>query len=89
MFALGSLVRSPFNGFITIAQRIQEAVDGQAAAEAVTIKNTLSEMYMQLDSGRMTAEEFEEREKTLLDRLDEIESHGMDLSDNASSDDDN
>jgi len=87
MFVLDSLVRLPMGGIYTIARRIQEAVDGEAAGEAARIREQLRDMYMQLDSGRMAEAEFAPIEKQLLDRLDELESHGMDLADGGESND--
>jgi len=87
MFVLDSIVMAPVGGIFTIARRIQEAVEGEAAGEANAIRTQLRDMYMQLDSGRMSAEEFEPREKALLDRLDALESHGMDLTDGGASHD--
>ena len=39
------------------------------------ISNQLSELYMMLETGKITEEEFNEKEGILLDRLDEIEDY--------------
>ncbi len=44
--------------------------------EAVSITNELSELYMMLETGKITESEFDAREKELLDRLDEIQEEG-------------
>ena len=44
--------------------------------EAESITNELSELYMMLETGKITESEFDIREKELLDRLDEIQEQG-------------
>ena len=44
--------------------------------ETMSITNELSELYMMLETGKITESEFDAREKELLDRLDEIQEEG-------------
>ena len=44
--------------------------------EAMSITNELGELYMMLETGKITESEFDAREKELLDRLDEIQEEG-------------
>jgi hypothetical protein len=43
------------------------------AGEADRIRESLTELYMQLETGEITEEEFEQQEAVLLDRLDVLD----------------
>jgi hypothetical protein len=79
MFLLDKLLTTPL---LWIAKEINDAVQKEQSGESETITRSLSELYMRLETGKITEEEFETEEKTLLDRLDAIE-----LSDQESDDD--
>ena len=49
--------------------------------EADSITNELSDLYMMLETGKITESEFDAREKELLDRLDEIQGEETDIED--------
>jgi hypothetical protein len=70
MFLLDKLLTTPL---LWIAKEINEAVQREKAGESEAITQSLSELYMRLETGKMTEEEFEAEEKQLLDRLDAIE----------------
>tara|TARA_B110000503_G_scaffold130543_1_gene204052 strand:+ start:186 stop:485 length:300 start_codon:yes stop_codon:yes gene_type:complete len=70
MFLLDKLLTTPL---LWIAKEINEAVQKDKAGESESITQSLSELYMRLETGKMTEEEFEAEEKQLLDRLDAIE----------------
>tara|TARA_B110000259_G_scaffold180225_1_gene220685 strand:+ start:3390 stop:3689 length:300 start_codon:yes stop_codon:yes gene_type:complete len=70
MFLLDKLLTTPL---LWIAKEINEAVQKEKAGESEVITQSLSELYMRLETGKMTDEEFEAEEKQLLDRLDAIE----------------
>jgi len=70
MFILDKLLTTPL---LWIAKEINEAVQKEKAGESEAITQSLSELYMRLETGKMTEEEFEAEEKQLLDRLDAIE----------------
>ena len=57
------------SNFIEIHNAAQEELAG--SAEAIT--RELSEIYLELESGRITEGEFDAREKVLLDRLDRVQ----------------
>jgi DNA phosphorothioation-dependent restriction protein DptG len=61
-----SLTRSGV--FKEIHKTAQQEVEG----EAEHVAHAMSELYMQLETGEITDEQFEQQEKVLLDRLDEI-----------------
>ena len=70
MFLLDKLLTTPL---LWIAREISDAVQKETAGESEAITQSLSEMYMRLETGKITEEEFEAEEKQLLDRLDAIE----------------
>ena len=70
MFLLDKLLTTPL---WWIAKEINEAVQKEKAGESEGITQSLSELYMRLETGKITEEEFEAEEKQLLDRLDAIE----------------
>lgn len=74
MLIIDDLILSPIKGVIWVMDKINEAVQEDQANESVTITNSLSELYMSLESGQITEDEFDSREKELLDRLEELSS---------------
>jgi len=66
----------PLRGFFWISREIHNAAQQDLANEAEVIRTQLVELYMMLETGRITEAEFDAREKELLDRLDEIEERG-------------
>lgn len=74
MFLLDKLLTAPL---LWIAKEINEAVQKEKAGESEAITQSLSELYMRLETGKITEEEFEAEEKQLLDRLDAIELHNQ------------
>ena len=69
MFLIDDILLSPL---LWIAREVHKAAEEELANESETIKADLSELYLMLETGRITEEEFDAREKKLLDRLDEI-----------------
>lgn len=69
MLILDNLLLSPL---LWIFREINEAVQQEKAGEAEAVTRSLSELYMKLDTGAITEEEFVAAETQLLDRLDAI-----------------
>ena len=75
MFLLDKLLTTPLLWIVKeINQAVQQEIDGEAEA----LSRSLSELYMKLETGAITEEEFEVEEKQLLDRLDAIELRNQD-----------
>lgn len=72
MFLLDDILLSPLHGVLWVAREVDKAAQEELANESGTIKADLSELYLMLETGRITEEEFDAREKMLLDRLDAI-----------------
>lgn len=69
MFMLDDLLLSPL---LWIFREINETVQREKAGEVETVTRSLSELYMKLDTGAITEEEFVAAETQLLDRLDAL-----------------
>lgn len=69
MLILDNLLLSPL---LWIFREINESVQKEQAGEAEAVTRSLSELYMQLDAGAITEQQFEAQESVLLDRLDAI-----------------
>jgi len=69
MLILDNLLLSPL---LWIFKEINEAVQKEQAGEAEDVTRSLSELYMKLETGAITEEEFVAAETQLLDRLDTI-----------------
>ena len=72
MFIVDDILIAPFKGIYWIFKEIHNAALEDQAGEADRITAQLSELYMMLETGKMTEAEFDAAEKALLDRLDAI-----------------
>jgi hypothetical protein len=77
MFLVDDILLSPVNGVLWVFKEIHDAAQQELAGESETITATLSELYMRLETGQITEEEFDAQEKTLLDRLDCLQAAEM------------
>lgn len=75
MLIVDDILLFPFRSIIWIFKQIQKNAEEEIDNQAERITAELSELYMMLDTGRISEEEFETREKDLLDRLDEIDEY--------------
>jgi hypothetical protein len=73
MFIIDKLLFSPIFATIWAARQVHHALQQEQAAEPERITTQLSELYMMLETGRLTEAEFNAQEKDLLDRLDRIQ----------------
>ena len=71
-FLVDDLLLAPIHGLLWVFGKIHEAAQEEVAGEADAITGELSELYMLLETGKLTEAEFEVRERVLLDRLDAI-----------------
>ena len=53
-------------------RKIHAAAEQEYANEGDAVRTQLSDLYMMLETGRITTEEFTSKESELLDRLDAI-----------------
>jgi len=69
----------PFRSILWIFREVHNAAQQELAGEAELITAELSELYMMLETGKISEQEFATREKELLDRLDKIQESGADI----------
>jgi hypothetical protein len=74
MLLLDNLLFSPIYATVWAARQVHHAIQEEQAAEPERITADLSQLYMMLETGRLTEAQFSAREKELLDRLDRIQS---------------
>jgi hypothetical protein len=73
---LDDILLFPITGILWTFREIHKAAVQEMDSEAENITVQLSELYMMLETGKITEEEFDAREKELLDRLDQIQERG-------------
>ncbi len=73
MFGVDDLLLLPAKGLGYICNEIANAAEQQLSSDTDAVRTELRELYMQLEAGRITDEEFDAREAELLDRLDQLE----------------
>ena len=79
MLLVDDLLLAPIHGLLWVFGKIHEAAQEEIAGEADAITAELSQLYMMLETGRITEAEFDARERILLDRLDAIRRNGTEL----------
>lgn len=67
---LDDILFAPLHGVLWLGRKIQAAVEEKLESQKQQISSSLSELYMLLDTGKITEQEFDTREKELLRRLD-------------------
>ncbi len=73
MFLIDDLVVAPAKFVLWIVRQVHEAAKEELSGERQRLTAELSQLHAMLESGRLTEDEFDLRERTLLDRLDAIE----------------
>ncbi|RJX35692.1 MAG: gas vesicle protein GvpG [Desulfarculus sp.] len=72
MLLIDDLLMAPFRGLLWIFREIHNAAEQEMASEAENLTAQLSELYLLLESGNISDEEFDQKEAEILDRLEEI-----------------
>ncbi len=67
---------SPVRGLFWIFREIHKAAQEERVNEAESITQQLRNLYMQLETAQISEQQFDEQEKVLLDRLDQVEAGG-------------
>jgi hypothetical protein len=79
MFLIDDIFLAPFKGIKFIAESVHDAAQDEIANRRTSLRNELNDLYMQLEVGEITEEEFDDREEEILDRLDELDDAASDL----------
>ena len=74
MFLIDDILLSPAKGLFYIFKQIHKAAEEEFLDEE-NITAELSELYMMLETGKITEEEFDKKESELLNRLEQIEEY--------------
>jgi len=70
------LLLAPLTGLLWVFRKIHDAAQEEMLGEADAITQELRDLYMMLETGRITEAEFDARERALLDRLEVIQARG-------------
>lgn len=70
MFLLDDILIKPL---LFIFKKIHETAKEEIENESQVITAMLTDLYMRLEAGSITESEFDDEEKRLLDRLDDID----------------
>lgn len=81
MLLVDDILLSPLMGVLWVSRKVLDAAEQELANEADTITAQLSELYMMLETDKITEAEFDAHEKALLDRLDRLQSPETSLED--------
>lgn len=73
-FLLDDILLAPVKGVVFLAKNVHEAAMKEFLDEE-GVRQELRELYMLLETGKISEEEFEEREGKLVERLEEIEAY--------------
>ena len=73
MILVDDLLTFPISSVLWIFREIHHAAQEELANESESITAELSQLYMRLETGKISEEEFVAGEITLLERLDKIQ----------------
>ena len=73
MLIVDDILFFPVRGIFWIFREIHKAAKEELGNEAESITDQLRNLYMQLETSRISEQQFDDQEKLLLDRLDRIE----------------
>jgi predicted ribosome quality control (RQC) complex YloA/Tae2 family protein len=73
MFLIDDLLLAPFRGIKFIAESVHDAAREEIENERQALRDEINDLYMQLEIGEITEEEFERREEEILDRLEALD----------------
>lgn len=76
MLLVDDLLLAPITGLLWVFRKIHDAAQEEMLGEADAITQELRDLYMMLETGRVTEAEFDARERALLDRLEVIQARG-------------
>lgn len=73
-FLLDDILLAPLKGVMFIAEKIKEQAEGEFLNED-GIRQELRALYVQVEKGQISEEEFSQREEQLIERLEAIEEY--------------
>jgi hypothetical protein len=91
MFFIDDILLSPAKGFMWIVRELHNAAKQEIKGEGDRLTHRLSTLYMLLETGGISTEDFDKEEAQILARLDEIQegndAEDVDVDDDADEDD--
>jgi len=76
MFLLDDILLSPLRGALFVFQEIQKAAEAEEHDSRPVVQE-LQDLYMLLETGKITEQEFDKQETVLLERLERTERDGQ------------
>jgi len=73
MLLVDDILLSPARGLLWIVREIRDLAQKEMDSEEESITEQLRLLYMQLETDRISTQQFDAEEKLLLDRLDAVE----------------
>jgi hypothetical protein len=73
MLLVDDILLFPITSVFWIFREIQQAAQQEVVSEKEAITAELGDMYMMLETGKITETEFDAREQVLLNRLDQLQ----------------
>ncbi|MBI5445105.1 MAG: gas vesicle protein GvpG [Deltaproteobacteria bacterium] len=73
MFVLDDILLFPVRSIGWIFRQVKEAAAQELEARSTRITEELGRLYARLEAGELTEEEFDAREKELLDELERVQ----------------
>ena len=72
MLLVDDILLFPARGLLWVFRAVGQAAEEEIAGEAEVLKAELRELYMLLETGTISEDEYDIREKALLDRLETV-----------------
>lgn len=73
-FLLDDILLAPLKGVVFIANKVHDMAMEEFLDEG-GVRQELRELYMLLETGKISEEEFDEREEELVERLEKIQAY--------------
>ena len=88
MFIIDDILLFPMRSILWIFRELHNCAQQEIENEAESITAELSDLYMMLETERITEDEFDAREKQLLDRLEMVQDRNTRIEDDEDPDTD-
>ena len=72
MLLVDDILLFPAHGLLWVFRTVSQAAEEEIAGQADALKTELRDLYMMLETGTISEEEYDIREKALLDRLETV-----------------
>jgi len=72
MLLVDDILLFPASGILWIFRAVNQAAQEEMAGEAEALQAELRELYMRLETGMISEDDYDTREKALLDRLENL-----------------